>query len=198
MSTAIVPASKPRISSTALRNLIAAYNIDRDKYPFVIVGLRGYYLDSLGKKGKNDRDLYDDAIFIDSPTVTAAFNANTDPSVYRPGRGRGDGKGIAVLNEGAWFVHTFDKHNGKYLALCQRKGQVSVTRDGAPDYVDVGMFGINIHKGSFTTTSSLACQTIYPTQWKSFITLAADQAKRYNGSGWKEATIPYVLIKQQG
>jgi hypothetical protein len=44
------------------------------------------------------------------------------------------------------------KHQGKYDALCQRNGNVTVWRDANKDLVfeekvtDTGMFGINIHK----------------------------------------------------
>jgi hypothetical protein len=45
-------------------------------------------------------------------------------------------------------------HNGKYQALCQRLGNVSVYRDNNKDkiqdekVIDSGMFGINIHRSS--------------------------------------------------
>jgi lysozyme len=103
---------------------------------------------------------------------------------------------MATLKTGIWFVHRFDLHRGKYLALCQRAGDVSVTRDGVPPYDDTGMFGINIHKGGYNTTSSEGCQTIHPSQWESFIALATDQAKRFFGDKWKKTTVPYVLVEQ--
>jgi lysozyme len=149
----------------------------------------------MGAPGVNDRGLYDDAIFIHSPSVFAAYNANTDPSFVRKGTGTGAGKGMASLNPGAWFVHRFDKHKGRYLALCQRAGDVEVTRDGKIEpYQCKGNFGINIHKGGFNTTGSEGCQTIHPIQWESFIALATDQAKRLFGDKWKTTTIPYVLL----
>ena len=189
----LLPPAKPRLSAHELEALLAPYGVDRTTYPVVVVGIRGYYRDTMGAPGVNDRGIYDDAIFLHSPSVTAAYNGNTDPSQYRKGQGRGAGKGIASLEPGAWYVHRFDLHDGRYLALCQRSGPVTVTRDGDPPYRDVGMFGINIHRGSFTGTSSLGCQTIHPSQWDSFIGLAADQAKRYHAARWRQAVIPYVL-----
>jgi len=190
------PNTKPRLASNKLRELIAPFDIDREKHPLVVVGIRGYYLNTLGKKGANDREIYDDALFIDSIHITASFNANTDPSYVRRGAGRGRGKGMAKLNPGHWPVYVFGKHRGKYLALVQRVGPVTVTRDGTPDYEDTGMFGINIHKGGITTTSSLGCQTIHPFQWREFIVMASGQAKRFFGADWDKTPIPYILIDE--
>ncbi|MDQ3279773.1 MAG: hypothetical protein M3Q06_15710 [Bacteroidota bacterium] len=194
---AILPATgKPRLSTAQLETLLEPYGIDREKYPLIIVGIRGYYKDSMGAPGVNDRGIYDDAVFIHSPSVFAAFNGNTDPSRLRRGIGFGARKGMASLKPGPWFVHKFDLHNGKYMALCQRLGKVTVMRDGEPAYADTGDFGINIHKGSYNGTSSLGCQTIHPDQWESFISLAIDQAKRYHGAKWNRVCIPYVLLDQ--
>lgn len=177
---------------------LAAYNIDRTTYPLVVVGIRGYFKDTMGVPGVNDRGMYDDAIFIDSPDGFASFNGNTDPSRYRKGYGFNDAtKGIAKLKAGAWFAHKLDYHgskNGAYRAICQRVAKVTVIRDGNPPYEDEGMHGINIHRGGYQGTSSLGCQTIHPDQWNSFITLAVDLAKRYYGQKWDETIIPYVLI----
>ena len=189
-----VPAEKPRLSASELRARIAPFAIDRSVHPVVVVGIRGYYRNSMGAPAVNDRNLYDDAIFIESAQGMMAYNGNTDPSRYRPGSSTGAAKGMASLDPGAWFVHTFDKHKGQYLALCQRAGPVTVTRDGDPPYQDTGYFGINIHRGAYNTTSSEGCQTIHPGQWDSFIAVAADQARRYFGARWQKQVIPYVLL----
>jgi hypothetical protein len=190
----VIPAQKPRLSSSELRKSIARFHIDRSKYPIVIIGIRGYYLNTLGQPGMNDRGIYDDAIFIDTEQVTAAFNANTDPTGYRKGTGFGKTKGLATLKPGLCLAHKFGLHKGKYLALVQRMQQVTVVRDGTPDYEDTGYFGINIHKGGLKSTNSEGCQTIHPTQWDSFITLAKDQAVRIYGVRWNKVNIPYLLI----
>ncbi|PZQ37709.1 MAG: hypothetical protein DI560_20360 [Pseudomonas putida] len=193
---ASTPRERPRLSSSELRLLIKPYNINREEFPLVVVGIRGYYRDQMGAPGVNDRGIYDDAVFIDTAQGTVAFNGNTDPSTYRKGTGTGSKKGMASLKPGAWFVHRFDKHKGKYLALCQRAGPVTVIRDGAPDYIDVGKFGINIHRGRDDSTSSEGCQTIHPDQWDSFINLAQDQAKRYFPETWESIIIPYILLER--
>lgn len=193
----MLPAEKPRLHAEELRARIAPFDIDHDRHPLLVVGIRGYYRNSMGAPGVNDRGIYDDALFILTRQAMAAFNGNTDPSRFRAGRGTAETtKGMASLKPGAWFVHRFDLHKGKYMALCQRDGEVTVMRDGTPPYADTGHFGINIHRGGNTTTSSIGCQTVHPAQWDSFIALATDQAKRYFGDAWKKRIVPYVLLEE--
>lgn len=194
-----VPTTRPKLSESALLNRIRVYDLDRAENPVVVVGIRGYYLNSMGAPAKNDRGIYDDALFIHTPSAIAAFNGNTDPSKMRKGKGTRDGeRGMASLKPGAWKVHRFDKHNGKYLALCQREGPVTVLRDGiSSDYEHTGAdFGINIHRGGYNTTSSLGCQTVHPDQWPTFINLAMSEARRYFGVRWNRMVIPYVLLEE--
>lgn len=190
-----VPDQRPRLSKTELQARLRPFRIDRTQYPVIVVGIRGYYKNSMGAPAVNDRGIYDDALFLDSDHAMVAFNGNTDPSSFKAGSGSGAAKGMASLNPGAWFAHKFDFHKGQYLALCQRAGDVTVTRDGAPPYQDTGMFGINIHRGGYNSTSSQGCQTVHPAQWQSFIELSQDQAKRYFGTRWKSRVIPYVLLE---
>ena len=193
----IKPDEKPRLSSSALRAMLEPLGIDRHAHPLVVVGYRGYYRDSMGAPGVDDRGIYDDAIFLDSVQATAAFNGNTDPTGYRKGRGTGeDTRGMASLNAGVWYAHRFGMHRKKYLALCQTGGPVTVTRDGDPPYAHSGMFGINIHRGGYAATSSLGCQTIHPSQWEGFIGLMKDQAVRYFGNAWQRRVVPYVLLER--
>ena len=178
----MVPNSRPQqAKEKTLAMVIRAGIEDR----VALVGVRGYYADSMGLKGKNDRGIYDDAIVLLSPSVHATFNANTDPSVYR--------KGIAVLKTG---VHRFRKGNhgigkpdGGYPALrpANAKEELPVARDKEGDSMGVA---INIHRGSYNSTSSAGCQTIYPSQWNGFINLVYSEMARYN-----QKTIPYLLVE---
>lgn len=178
----MTPASKPKITQESIAEILHRYNVEG----LVIVGIRGYYRDTMGKAGENDRGIYDDAVVVISPTAYATFNGNTDPSITR--------RGVAVLNLGVWWykigIHGLSKPAARrYKALVQA-GKVTVTRDGKGE--DTGMFGINIHRGARSSTSSLGCQTILPDQWPSFIGLVEGEMARHGAK-----TIPYILIDNE-
>jgi hypothetical protein len=171
--------NKPKLTQAEAQILLNPFNLTDIVQ---VLGIRGYYKQTMGNPVKNDRGIYDDALFILSPDIFAAYNANTDPSVYRPG--------IATLTLGVWRYkpgkHKINSPQG-YPAFVQN-AKVTVHRDGEPE--DTGWFGINIHRGGYNTTSSLGCQTIYPTQWESFRSTVNDQLKRYN-----QRDFPYILIE---
>jgi hypothetical protein len=180
MPTNIVPATKPRISAAEVETLVRRHKVTDQ---VVLVGIRGYYARTMGPTPSNDRGLYDDGIALLSPTAYATFNANTDPSIYSPG--------IATLVPG---VHPYRKgrhgitRGAGYPALRPAtKGEVlPVTRDGQAG-VQEGI-AINIHRGSFNSTSSRGCQTIHPGQWPAFQALVYAEMTRH-----AQTTIPYVL-----
>lgn len=184
----IVPKNKPGQARDWVEKQVKDY--DLKKYKIYLVGFRGYYLDTMGVKGKNDRALYDDAIFSVSDVGFTSWNANTDPSIYRKGSGTGERKGVASLKTGLW-LYKKGIHRG-YKAFVQA-APVTVQRDGSPDYEDTGYFGINIHKGGINGTSSLGCQTIYPTQWEAFRAYNYELMDRFG-----QKIIPYVLLEKQG
>jgi lysozyme len=177
----ILPPAKPRLTANAIRKLLANHGVTE---AVAMLGVRGYYRDTMGVPGQNDRGIYDDALFIQAPAVTAAFNANTDPSRHR--------QGIASLRCGTWRyrigIHGLSKpRKDQYVALVQA-APVTVDRDNAA--AETGWFGINIHRGGYGTTSSLGCQTVHPTQWAAFMATVHDQLSRN-----KQPTLPYVLIQ---
>jgi lysozyme len=131
--------------------------------PIMLLAIRGYYKNRMGKPGENDRGIYDDAMFLIGPALFLAVNANTDPSRYKPG--------IAKLVPGLHYYKKGLHHIGKpnaYPAFRPDTPDESlpVTRDGMQ-----GIFkgiAINIHRGALYGTSSEGCQTVCPDQWLSF------------------------------
>jgi len=176
------PSSKPNVANF-LDMVIKSIDCKDAVY---MVGIRGYYLNTMGKKGQNDRGIYDDAIGIISPDGVVTFNANVDPGSFK--------KGIANLKTNknpGWLykqgIHGLSKPKSQqYMAFVQAD-KVTVSRDKQGD--DTGYFGINIHKGRTLSVSSLGCQTIVPSQWDSFYSLATSLMKR-NG----QKTIRYFLM----
>lgn len=184
MTASMLPATgRPRMTVDECRAALAGHGIVDG---VAILGVRGYYRDTMGAPGRNDRGIYDDALFVVTRTVFVAVNANTDPSVAR--------NGVAVLEPGLWRYQV-GKHGitraaaggpPAYTALVQA-APVTVRRDGQG--LDTGWFGINIHRGSATTTSSLGCQTVHPTQWDNFINLVRCELVLA-----KQVEVPYLLI----
>jgi lysozyme len=191
MTKAKKPASRPQKNSTELRTLLQSkLTLEElkllDKYQVKFIGVRGYYMDTLGKPGENDRGMYDDAIFLIGPNYFKSFNANTDPSKFQ--------STIAVLKPGT-YIYKPGPHgiSGKnpYPAFRQH-GPVVVLRDGIGEDTDEGKdrFYINIHKGGYSTTSSLGCQTIYPDQWLEAQRDGYDLLELHD-----QTEIPYALIE---
>ncbi len=168
---------RPQIDLTESRQILEANKVT-DKV--ALIGIRGYYPNSYGKRGANDRNVYDDAIIIVSPERYETFRANTDPSIYR--------QGVATLKTG---VHRYykGKHKGLYWALRLVGEQAPVTRDGEKgDKIGIAL---NIHRGGSRTTGSLGCQTLPSGDWDEFIEIVYDEMKRCG-----QKTIPYVLIEE--
>lgn len=181
----IVPLHPPKQGQEETARLVRAAGI---KDAVALLGVRGYYRDSLGDEGHNDRGIYDDAILLLAPECYMTFNANCDPSHFK--------SGIANLIPGVWRykigLHNKFKPKAKqYTALVQAE-PVVIRRDGERGRRR-GWFGINIHRGSWTSTSSAGCQTIYPSQWESFITTVKAQMMKH-----EQSTIPYLLVDRSG
>lgn len=174
----------PKLERTSAEELIKPFNATNK---VIVLGIRGYFKKTMGPTENNDRNIYDDALFIITPELFTAYNGNTDPSRYRPG--------IAVLKPGMYFykkgLHSLSSPH-PYLALRQ-DSNVTVIRDGGKEQTDSpqNRFFIDIHRGGYTTTSSLGCQTIHPDQWEGFRDTIFKAMDVY-----KEPRIPYILIEQ--
>ena len=189
---------RPQLDESKVRDILEGNNVNQDRV--AVVAIRGYYLDSMGKPGKNDRRIYDDAHFIVWPDGLARFQGNTDPNGIRKGWGTGSNKGMACLRQG---IHLYGagKHKGR---LSFRQCEVfTVIRDGSPNYLDRGFFGINWHSGGYSSTSSLGCQTNKPPAFNELRPLLYSLVERYrnplrrNDRGQKVRCFPYVLIEEE-
>jgi len=181
----IVPPKRPELSFAFAQDLILAAGLKQQgaaSPPLVVLGRRGYYRDTMGEPGQNDRGIYDDAIALVTPTDIYAFNANTDPSRH--------GGALAVLQPGVWWYKLGTHHPGTpnaYECLVQA-GPVTVKRDNG--VVETGEFYIHIHRGGYNLTSSLGCQTIWPDQYDEFLEKVKMYMKMFG-----ESKIPYLLTE---
>lgn len=164
--SAILPLYRPQQSEAVTRAVLGKHldlmPAERRGDPVKVLIVRGYFRDTMGKRGKNDRAMYDDAAFIVTPEGVAAFNANSDPAVYR--------KRVATIkaNQAVCYKpgpHGYQSRGGPYPAFRQHEDCI-VERDDAGD--DFGMHHVNLHKGGVYGTSSLGCLTIPPHQWDEF------------------------------
>ncbi|MEM7667528.1 MAG: glucosaminidase domain-containing protein [Pseudomonadota bacterium] len=155
----------------------------------VILAVRGYYRDSKGKVGENDRGIFDDAAFIISPRGVWAFNFNVDPSRHRSGIAAYKAPQAVSFKQG---IHGYSKPaHLRYRAL-EQVSQADVTRDGRAD--DFGDFHMNIHKGSASGgTSSAGCCTVPVEQWDEFFETVC---REMDADG--QSRIWMVLLEYQG
>lgn len=116
-------------------------------------------------------------------------------------------KGTAILVPGQYrSVYKIDRHLGKYDALCQRGGEVSVYRDNNKDKildmndatVDKGYFGINIHRSNPYSESHLVnkwsagCQVFQAVSDFNEFMLICDRAKGIWGNSFT-----YTLLEEK-
>ena len=126
-------------------------------YDVNIVGIRN------SSTGKVVTNLFDDTITLSYKDEVGVWQFHEWKNTTEPGK-KGvqqyhNKNGVARLVPGQYRgVWAIDKHQGKYDALCQRLGNVTVWRDGNKDLMfdevlkDTGMFGINIHKAGTDST----------------------------------------------
>lgn len=177
----MLPAFRPQLTRPTVEAMLHVAGV---KDLVAVLAIRGYCLATMGDPKRNDRGIYDDAIFVVAPTVFGAFNANTDPSVNRAG--------IASLCLGVHRYrpgnHGLSKPGGGYPAFrpATPGEQLPVTRDGVVN--PKPGIAINIHRGSNSTTSSEGCQTIPPAQWDEFYGQLRTALRKH-----QQETFPYVL-----
>lgn len=194
----LLPLSPPELSPTILS---AVFKTVKVTDPVRLLGVRGFFASLANRRAE-----FDDAVFLQTPSGVFGFNANTDPTGYRPGHGTEEKtKGLATLMEGVWLFR-LGMHQSKYLALVQA-ASVTVLRDadeiedrkkvrmkdGYACYEDTGNFGIHIHSSGWANTGSLGCQTIYAAQWDEFIRAVQSAMEAEN-----QKVIPYILIENTG
>lgn len=183
-----IPNSKPKMTKADVLKELANFP-NLDDYPVKVLGIRGYYKTTMGNPLKNDRGIYDDAMFIVAPDMFASFNANTDPSINRTGIATLVAPQIVFYVVG---IHGISGKNPRQ-AFRQASFGIRVTRDDKEgEFKDSASapFWIDIHDGGNYTTSSEGCQTIPKSQWPSFNESLKDQLKRNN-----QKKFPYILIE---
>lgn len=202
-----IPETRPKISREEAQKICEYFQHPFYNYQLTQITIRGYYLNTIGETGKNDRGVYDDACILMGPGgLFRTYNGNADPNSYRKGYGIGDKKGIARLKEGLYHMWKLDLHKGKVLALCQRLGECTVIRDGNPEYEQTSRWlGINSHEGGYNTTGSLGCITVPPQQYDEYITTARVEMELAHGpiteykkgkTVYRDLLIPNIMIEE--
>lgn len=160
-----------------------------------------YNVNIIGVRNMNGRvNKFDDmmlVIYRDSYKrwLVDSYQITTDPGTYwlkHPMRV--DGCAILVPDQYR-SVYKIDKHGGKYEALCQRGGEVTVYRDPNKDSEHdmdeeskvSGWFGINIHKAGKSSSRvdkwSAGCQVFKnDSDFKQFMQTMREAEKRFGNS----------------
>lgn len=189
-----IPPQKPSIGLNSVEFLMRGKGYDKlvPEGQVYLAIIRGYYLDMMGAKGKNDLNMFDDMAAWVWPNGFATFNFNADPTRF--GYNRNAGKNMAQLCPGLWdFV--MRKHKGQYDAFGQGENKVAVYRrdsGGQVSTIEEGLFGINIHKAGINTTSSEGCLTVPLSQWDQFKQLGYSLLKSN-----KQRTFKVALFDEQ-
>lgn len=181
--------NRPKITD-AETDKIAAYFFSDSLPKLLLIGVRGYFLNTVGKPGVNDLNAWDDAILVYyDGNLVKTFNANTDPSklnqnlamldcgVYQfyKGRHRNRIDAFRAYPEGVRLPCKRQKFNGEWeKSFCSH---------------------INIHDGGINDTWSAGCQTIINQgghkQFNEFRDLVYDLMKIH-----RLKTVTYLLIEE--
>ena len=197
----ILPANRPQIAREEITQIIGYHKTafpekftEKDKV--VCVWIRGYFLDSLGKKDVNDYNVYDDAACVISPDYYKTFNANTDPSFVKNPK---TGKVLGKLKLGVYPFYK-GKHKNQYDAFRAYPEGVILpcTRDGKPSTCQL----VNGHYGgenpnSWYVTWSEACLTIPKSQFVDPTHKKGFQPELYSEmTKYGQKTVLFILIEK--
>ena len=126
--------------------------------PLLLIAIRGYFLNSVGKRGENDYNVWDDAVLVtENGQLQRAFNANTDPSKIK--------SGLAMLNEGLYYFYK-GMHKNRIRAFRAFPEGVKLPckrQDALGNWHSSVCSAINIHDGGERDTWSAGCQTVINT-----------------------------------
>lgn len=182
----ILPPSRPKRDDAVLDRILDRYEINRNHTSIILI--RGYYLDSMGKPGIDDVNIYDDAAFLITPDARESFNANTEPSFPL--------KGYATLKLGMYtfypsFHHVADpKKRYKALRPYPEGVVLQCTRNGQPSTcgnTNLHMGGAN--PGSFDVVWSQGCITIPKTQYPDWLERTWPAIEKYNADFCGSSTV---------
>jgi len=159
-------------------------------YDVNIVGVRN------SEPGQKVTNIFDDKLTI-SYRVDGKWHYHDWDATTEPGK-KGvmqfhNSKGVARLVPGQYRgAYAVSMHQGKYDALCQRLGNVTVWRDKNKDMTfdevttDTGMFGINIHKAgtvsNFVENWSEGCLVFKKVKDFNEFMVIANKAKEIHGN----------------
>ena len=156
------------------------------EFPLTAFGIRAYYRDTMGKKGKNDRGIWDDAIgWLNRATGDfLIFNGNTDPSLpYRKNLGQIHAPQIL------WFK--IGLHKGR--PAFRQAADFMVDRDGIGLVKASVNCAFNWHDSLSGGTSSLGCQTNPRDQFK----VAREYGYLWVPKYYKDKKFPYILASME-
>lgn len=226
MSTKLMPDAKPQLGPDKVREvakkmIMADINCHGADIlvicPVMVLGVRGYFRNTLGRPGVNDFGVFDDAGFLITPDVVLPFRWNCDPA--KPGWNKGVDKYFAQLEPGVWpfrqgphkrvpgrFRQMTDEEAElaqleRFFMDSRQDGEFTVRRLKEEKKYDeeTGMFNINIHPGSQRSTSSWGCQTVPTSDWDAF-QVAAYSAMLKSNQHWSNTVhgwFPYVLTEEK-
>jgi hypothetical protein len=181
--------SKEQIEKAVKSQGYVWFNGAKD-YDVNIVGVRN------ATPGQKVTNLFDDKMTLSYKVGGKWFfhewDATTEPGKKGVMQFHNSGGVARLVPDQYRGVYAVSMHQGKYQALCQRLGDVTVWRDKNRDMDfdeiirDTGMFGINIHKAgtvsNFVENWSEGCQVFKRTKDFNDFMVLINRAKEIHGN----------------